>query len=221
MKNTAFALLTVMALTHGVLPAQIEQDPRKRIQEILDEVAEEMAQIDKWLQDTSRSKAAAKAMKENIRRLNELLDNVGESQKKVVKGIDDLLKEAQKMKGNQKGDPFSKKNQQQQQRQQQQRDQQRSQRRQPPQPQQRDQQPQNRPQKGKRERNERPETEKGKNVASNKPPKRGTERVDARKIPGAWGDLPDYVLQHGRGSMPTVPEKYRKYLEAMTKGKKK
>jgi hypothetical protein len=29
--------------------------------------------------------------------------------------------------------------------------------------------------------------------------------------------LPDYILKHGRGSMPSVPEKYRKYLEALTK----
>ena len=30
-------------------------------------------------------------------------------------------------------------------------------------------------------------------------------------------ELPDHLLKHGRGSMPRVPERYRKYLEALTK----
>jgi hypothetical protein len=67
------------------------------------------------------------------------------------------------------------------------------------------------------ERNDQSERAPGEKVASRKPKSAGTEKVAAKKIQGAWGDLPDYILKHGRGSMPTVPEKYRKYLEALTK----
>ncbi len=55
------------------------------------------------------------------------------------------------------------------------------------------------------------------NLGSERPPKAATEEVDGKKIQGAWGELPDYVLKHGRGSMPSVPEKYRRYLEALIK----
>lgn len=98
MKTTTLAILAAIAATAS-LPAQIEQDPRKRIQEIMDQVADEMTQIDKWLQNSSRSRGAAEAMQKNVQRLDKLLDDVGKSQKRVVKGIDDLLKEAQKLKG--------------------------------------------------------------------------------------------------------------------------
>ncbi len=57
----------------------------------------------------------------------------------------------------------------------------------------------------------------GKNVAGSKPPKRDTEKVNGKKVQDAWGELPDYLKKHGRGSMPDVPEKYRKYLEALNK----
>jgi hypothetical protein len=70
---------------------------------------------------------------------------------------------------------------------------------------------------GGKERNTRPETEPGAKLASNKKPDSSTEKVDGKKQPGAWGELPDYILQHGRGSMPNVPEQYRKYLEALTR----
>ena len=88
-------------------------------------------------------------------------------------------------------------------------------------PQQRPQQPED--QKGKkqnqakRDQNGKEKRDKGKNLASKDPNNRGTEKVNGKKIQGAWGDLPDYILKHGRGSMPNVPEKYRKYLEALTK----
>ena len=41
--------------------------------------------------------------------------------------------------------------------------------------------------------------------------------VYAQKIQDAWGELPDYVIKHRRGSMPRVPEKYRRYLDALIK----
>lgn len=97
MKRATFVLLTALAVP---LPAQIEEDPKARMQEILDDVADQMGQIDKWLQESSRDKGAAQeGMKKNVQNLEKLLDSVGKSQKQVVKGIDDLLKEAEKMKG--------------------------------------------------------------------------------------------------------------------------
>ena len=101
MRITAFALLTALTVP---ISAQIEEDPREKMQEILDQVAKDMKQIDTWLQESSRSKDATKAMKNNVARLNKLLESVGESQKQVVKGIDELLKEAEKMKSDGKGD---------------------------------------------------------------------------------------------------------------------
>jgi hypothetical protein len=222
------ALLATLAAIAIPLPAQIEEDPRQKMQEILNKVAEEMQLIDKWLQESSRSKDAAKGMSRNIAQLEKLLDSVGKSQQEVVKGIDDLLNQAQKMKSQgDKSDPSKKKNQQRsqqqrRQRQQQQRDgQQQKRRRELQKPQQRPQQPED--QKGKkqdqakRDQNGKEKRDKGKNLASKDPNKRGTEKVNGKKIQGAWGDLPDYILKHGRGSMPNVPEKYRKYLEALTK----
>ena len=101
MKTTTFVLLAALA---APLSAQIQEDPREKMREILNQIADEMKQIDSWLQETSRSKNASQAMKENVSRLNKLLDSVGKSQKQVVKGIDDLLKEAQKLKGDGQGD---------------------------------------------------------------------------------------------------------------------
>ena len=103
MLRPAMALLTLLAVS---VPAQIEEDPRTKMKEILEQVANEMAQIDKLLQESSRSNDAARGMKANVERLDKLLDSVSESQKRVVQGIDDLLKEAEKMKGDQQGNPL-------------------------------------------------------------------------------------------------------------------
>ena len=217
--KTAAALALLTALTVP-LHAQIESDPRQKMQEILDELAQEMKQIDKWLQESSRTKDAAKGMRRNMDRMHELLDSVGKSQKQVVKNIDDLLKETQRMKEQGKGQPQDSE-QSQKQRQQQQRDRERQRSGRQPRrlqrPQQNQQQQPDAEKKNGTERNNRPEVEKGENVGSRAPKKGATEIVDGKKLPGAWGGLPDYILKHGRGSMPEVPEKYRKYLEAITK----
>ena len=105
MLRPALALFTLLAVSVSV-PAQIEEDPREKMKEILEQVANEMAQIDKWLRESSRSSDAARGMKENVERLDTLLDSVSESQKRVVQGIDDLLKEAEKMKSGQSGNPL-------------------------------------------------------------------------------------------------------------------
>ncbi len=101
MRITAFALLAALAVPAS---AQIEEDPREKVQEILDQVAKDMKQIDSWLRESSRSKNAGKAMKENVERLDKLLESVGKSQKQVVTGIEELLKQAAKMKSDSDGD---------------------------------------------------------------------------------------------------------------------
>ena len=99
--KTRSAILLWAALA-APLSAQIEGDPRAKIQEILDEVAGEMEQIDQWLLEGSRTKDAARGIAANGKRIDELLEIVGKSQERVVQGIDELLKEADKLKG--KGD---------------------------------------------------------------------------------------------------------------------
>lgn len=94
MKRAAIVFLTALAV-----PLQAQDDPREKMKEILEQVAGEMNEIDKLLQKTSRSKDAAKSMKKNLASLDKLLDSVGKSQQRVVNGIDELLKQAEKMKG--------------------------------------------------------------------------------------------------------------------------
>lgn len=217
MKRAAIVFLTALAVP---LPAQ--DDPREKMKEILEQVAREMSEIDKLLQETSRNKEAAKSMKKTIEHLDKLLDNVGKSQERVIKGIDELLQQAEKMKG-QPGDPMSGKNPSrgqkpseedgQAQAQDRRNGRQKRQLRDPGQQQLTDQQQQ---QSGK-ERNGPEKPTNGKNVAGAKRPDAETERIDAKKVQDAWGDLPDYLKKHGRGSMLDVPEKYRKYLDALTK----
>ncbi|MEE2886364.1 MAG: hypothetical protein VX951_02920 [Planctomycetota bacterium] len=218
MKKAAIVFLTALAVP---LPAQ--DDPREKMKEILEQVAHEMAEIDKLLQETSRNKEAAKSMKKNLENLNKLLDNVGKSQERVIQGIDDLLKQAEKMKGK-PGDPMSGKNPKPGQKPSEQDGQgqpkdgknrrQKRQLRDPGQQQPGDQQQQ---QQSGKERNGQEKPTDGKNVTGGKRPDAETEKIDSKKIQDAWGDLPDYLKKHGRGSMVDVPEKYRKYLDALTK----
>jgi len=219
MKRAAIVLWTALAA-----PLTAQEDPREKMKEILEQVANEMGEIDRLLQETSRNKEAAKSMKANIEKLDQLLDNVGKSQERVVQGIDELLKQAQKMKGK-PGDPMSGnkpgKSQQQSDKEGQAKPQdrksgkQKRELREPGQQQLSDQQQQQ--QQSGKERNGPEKPTNGKNVAGAKKPKGDTERIDAKKVQDAWGDLPDYLKKHGRGSMPDVPAKYRKYLEALTK----
>ena len=97
MKRAAFVILTAIAVP---LPAQIEEDPRVRVQEILDDVADEMRQIDSLFRQTSRAKPIVLDLHKAENR-TKLLDSVGKSQKRVIQGIDDLLEQARKM--NRKG----------------------------------------------------------------------------------------------------------------------
>ncbi|MCB9869335.1 MAG: hypothetical protein H6837_05715 [Planctomycetes bacterium] len=229
MKKLPFLLLFGLA---APVCAQIEtEDPKAKIQEILDNVANEMKEIDKLLQESGRSKEAAKSMKSSVQKLDKLLDQVGKSQGKVVKGIDELLEQAEKMKGEGGQCPFggeSSSNQKKRQKGQQQsspesqQDQGRRQReRESREPRQLGQKPGEKPgeknDKGGKPENNQRDQGKGQNATAKSQPKDPTGKADAGKTAGAWGELPDYILKHGRGSMPAVPDKYRKYLDALSK----
>ena len=221
MKTSTILLWAALAA-----PLSAQEDPREKMKEILEQVANEMGEIDRLLQETSRNKEAAKSMKANIENLDKLLDNVGKSQERVVQGIDELLKQAQKMKGK-PGDPMSgekpgKSQQQsdkpgQEQSQDRKSSRQKRELREPGQQQSANQEQQQQQQQSGKERNGQEKPTNGENVTGAKKPKGETERIDAKKVQDAWGDLPDYIKKHGRGSMPDVPAKYRKYLEALTK----
>ena len=211
--TTLFTLGAVLAGSAG-LSAQIGEDPREKIREKLAQIQKGMREVDNKLRETGSTDQAAAEMKRNVKRIEELLKNVGEAQKKVVKDIEELIKQLQQL-------PRSGRSQQQQdrnrqrQRNRQQQDQQRRQRQrrlmeEPP------RQRQGRQPEDNRQRpNEPPE----KNPAS-VIPKRGTEKIDHQHVADPWGDLPKYIMRHRRGSSPEVPEKYRKYLEALMKQKK-
>ncbi len=96
MKKTAMVVLAACAVP---IPAQIEADPRAKVQEILDEVAGEMKQVDSLLRESTRPAGAARGVRQNVSRLKQLLDSASKAQKQVVRGIEDLLKTAEKLKG--------------------------------------------------------------------------------------------------------------------------
>ncbi len=58
------------------------------------------------------------------------------------------------------------------------------------------------------------------NQPANTNPKRPTGKVKHIHTQDPWGELPPYIMRHRRGTTPEVPEKYRKYLEALMKQRK-
>lgn len=98
MKRT-WIVAGLLAVT-APLPAQFV-DPRKKIREIVEEVAQEMREIDRMLLQTGGAGAqkAAERMARNAERIEKLLEQTRNSQGKVVDRIDKLLEEIQKMAG--------------------------------------------------------------------------------------------------------------------------
>ena len=87
------------------LPAQVTaqfDNPEQKIQEIAEQIAEELQEIDRLLLQTGSGKAgaeAAEAMGRNAERIDELLKQTTKSQAIAVKRIDELIEELQKMGG--------------------------------------------------------------------------------------------------------------------------
>jgi len=204
------AHLVLITLLASSLPGQFD-NPEQKIQEIVDEVAKQMQEIDELLLKTRPEslRGAAEGAKKAAEKIEELLDQTTRSQGQVVTKIDELIKEIQKLQGQASGQG------QQQPRDQQQRQQRgRQQRNESQTP---DMQQQNDPQgdqpQGGRDRNQNPQ-----NRPSNPRPDDPTEKIDPERDAEAWGKLPLYEqLLKSRGGAPDVPEKYRKFHEAFLK----
>ena len=88
----AFRVIPALAFLAAAVPAQFEQ-PEQKIQEIAEEVAEQMQEIDKLLLQAPKTggAGAAEQMAEAVKKMDELLDQTTESQGQVVKKIDELI----------------------------------------------------------------------------------------------------------------------------------
>ena len=207
MIRTTLSLSLLLAL--GLAPApRAQADSLDAIKKILVKVAEEMAEIDRLLRESSTSNAAAR-LAENVRHIQELLEQTRDTQTGVVEDIDKLLEELEKITN--RGRP----QQSQQQDQQQQDQQQRNTRRQTDTPdmvrQQRDQQRRD------QERNDQEDPPTGENRPPAQRPESGTEEVNHTGAEGEWGTLPQYLLLlQKRGADIELPPKYLEFFKAYT-----
>lgn len=237
-RRTVCVVLLLSALASR-LPAQIPGgDPMHEIQEIARQVDQQLQEIDRLLLESGRRDQARARPKE-------LLQQARERSEEVEKGIDKLIDELNKLKQQQQQssgqqsqdqqdqqDPQDQdQNQQQQQQQQRQRNRRENQTpdiaqrprdpsgkqegskpqgQQPEQPQQNGQQP-----TGGQE-----TPDGGQNRRGNQPPDSELGAAQPGTGEGSWGELQPYAnFLKNRGSMPKVPEKYRKYWEAYLKQK--
>ncbi len=218
MKKLTLALALLLPCTS--LTAQFGGNPEEEIRKIMEEIAAEMSAIDDLLQESSRGNSSTSDMQGAKNKMEELLKKVDDSGTKVVKDIDRLIQELQSMQNqnsqsSQGDDPSS--------------DQQKGQS-EGSQKNERSQRQENQEQSAEQQSQE----QQGKGQGGQQNPKDGqqgkgqqvpqgeTGAAEQNKANGGWGQLPDYILQHGRGSLPEVPEKYKRYLEALNKeGSKK
>jgi hypothetical protein len=216
--------LVAFGLLLGQATAQVD-DPRQKVLEISKRIAEEMAEIDRLLLQGSGEalRAAREAAQRNQKLLDELLKQTQQSQGNVVKSIDELIQEIERLSqpsGGQGGEPHPQDQQDQQpQGEQQQRQGQRDQTQTPDfQQQQRPQQPGRQRPQGEQPTGPEEHRGPGQQRPATQEPRSDSERVGHEQDATSWGMLPKYVpLLHGRGTMPEVPEKYRRFVEAFTK----
>ena len=202
-------LILVALLLSSAVPAQFD-NPEKKIQEIVDQVAEQMQEIDELLLKARPDslKGAAEGAAQAAEKIEELLDQTTKSQGEVVTKIDELIKVIQQMKGQGggQGQPQPKQEQGEQQR----RGPQRRNQSQTP-----DMQNQGKPQDGEQPQDGPERPGDAQNKASNPRPEDPTENVDPQRDTESWGSLPLYEqLLKTRGGAPEVPQKYRKFHEA-------
>ena len=232
-------VLALAALFAARPCAAQEQDPVREIQEIARRVDEQLQEIDRLLLESGK-KSQARA------RPKELLEKAHERSRSAEDGIDTLIDLLNKMKG--QSSNSSSQSQQQQQQQDQQDEQDPKNQGQRPRPQgQRNRRENQTPDIAQRPRNEQskpdgsqpqgqqPEQQKpdgqqpnggqetpdgGQNRRGNQPPDSELGPAQPGTGDGSWGELQPYVnFLKNRGSMPKVPEKYRKYWEAYLKQK--
>ena len=92
-----FALLALPA------PGMAQFDnPEEKIQEITQQIADELVEIDRLLLETganSKIREAGEAMERSVQRMDELLKQTMESQGSAVQRIDELITELEKLPG--------------------------------------------------------------------------------------------------------------------------
>ena len=201
----------------AVVRAQFER-PDEHVQQLADEIAKELQQIDQLLlQSSGGLDKTSEAMGDAARRMGELLDQTAQSQDSASKRMDELITALQKMarqsQSSPDGDgeatqipppPSGQQGQQP-----------RSQRQEleTPEMQQHPGAPEQQPPGG-----ERDQQKRGEKKAADKEYKDPTEQVEHQNESGKWGNLPDYMeFVKTRGGQPEVPERYRKYRDAFQK----
>lgn len=243
-RNLATALCgAALAWLAPAAAAQI--GPEDAVRKIVDDVAKEMAEIDRLLLESSRGGEAAERMERSVERMRELVGESQAAQEKVVRKIDALIDELQKMAQQSSSSSSSQSPQDQQDQQgggqQQDRGQQRpGQAPQDRQPGQRDQgqTPDMVDQSGRQQQGQQQGEQQGQPQGEGQQPQDGgpdpnapganrdgaapqdggTERVLRDGDDAVWGRLPQYVqfLQR-RGGVPEVPAKYRRLHDAWQK----
>lgn len=209
-----------------------DEDPRAKIKELAQKVADELQNVDRLLLQRERGsqQGAREAMERARAGIQKLLDESKQGQQEAAKGIDELIAEIQKMqsKSSQSSESSESEGSQQSQRppnqesSQQQREQgQRDQTQTPDHIRQDGQQPkpgEQKPDPHGEPKGNQPEEGKGQQVRGGKIPESETERTQRDGRSEEWGGLPKYLqFLQGRGGLPEVPEKYRKFLEAYMK----
>lgn len=208
------------------LPAQ--NNPTDEIKQIVERVDEQLKKIDELLQQSARKSG-------NDRKPSTLLGESQQQSEAAVQGIDELIEKLEQMRQQSKSRSQSQDQQQQQQQDQQQQQQQRQpggqhNRQENPTPEQVQQPPQPKP--GQNQQQPEPGTPQGQprdgpdpkgpgeNVQGNRPPNQDTDKGQRGTGDDSWGDLQPYTnFLKNRGSLPRVPEKFRKYWEAYLKSK--
>ncbi len=216
--RTTITALAVTLFTVGTLPAQI--GPQDNIKKILETIDEELQEIDRLLMQ-SRNRQSGSSSADQMRKL---IKETQGSQKRVVRGIDQLIEELNNMsqQQSQSGGQGEKKDRQQGQQDPLQ-DQEQSQRQRTQTGEQKAPEPQGqKPQDGQQPKDGQKNPKDAKNRTDGEQVPEGEERVVRPEDRARWGNLPTYDLtRHLRGGFPSVPEKYRRLLDAYHKGNQK
>lgn len=232
MKTPRTITFCVLAILACATTSRAQVGPEEAVKKILDTINQELEEIDKMLLESSKRDAVGDAAAPE--RIKRLIEETKGSQDRVVRGIDDLIKQLEQMSQQNSSGGGQSQDQQQQRSDEPVDDQQRSTRQDgegPPrqqnserpgaqqgqqQGQQQDQKPgQGDPQgQGQDPTGNQPDPKTGQNADGSARPDGATERVERAGGDARWGELPDYQLPvHLRGGHPSVPEKYRGFIE--------
>lgn len=213
----------LLALPCIAVPARAQfENPEEKIREIAEEVAEQLAEIDRLLlqrpnSGSSGSGSAAEGMRQASEKMKKLLDQTTDSQQNVVKKMDELIEQVLKAQQGQQGQGGGQQSQGQPRQQGRTRTGERTGTR-------RENEPRQGTQRSEQEdpsqsRGPEPDAkQQGQNRTGAQEPEDPTERLQRALETEEWGQLQQYdPLIKSRGGQPKVPEKYRRYLESFIK----